>query len=99
MVTAGTSDIPVAEEALVTARTMGNRVEAIYDVGVAGIHRLLEHRDELREARVIVCVAGMEERAAECGRRVGGGPGDCGSDEHGIRRKFRRPECAAGNAE
>jgi len=60
VVTAGTSDIPVAEEALVTARSMGNRAEAIYDVGVAGLHRLLEHRDKLAEARVIVCVAGME---------------------------------------
>jgi pyridinium-3,5-biscarboxylic acid mononucleotide synthase len=60
VVTAGTSDIPVAEEALVTARTMGNRAEAIYDVGVAGLHRLLEHRQKLAEARVIVCVAGME---------------------------------------
>ena len=60
VITAGTSDIPVAEEALVTARTMGNRAEAIYDVGVAGLHRLLEHRRKLAEARVIVCVAGME---------------------------------------
>jgi NCAIR mutase (PurE)-related protein len=60
VVTAGTSDIPVAEEALVTARTLGNRAEAIYDVGVAGLHRLLEHRKKLAEARVIVCVAGME---------------------------------------
>jgi len=60
IVTAGTSDIPVAEEALVTARTMGNRAEAIYDVGVAGLHRLLEHREKLSEARVIICVAGME---------------------------------------
>jgi len=60
IVTAGTSDIPVAEEALVTAQTMGNRAEAIYDVGVAGLHRLLEHRSKLAKARVIVCVAGME---------------------------------------
>ena len=60
IVTAGTSDIPVAEEALVTAQTMGNRAEAIYDVGVAGLHRLLEHRSKLAEARVIICVAGME---------------------------------------
>jgi pyridinium-3,5-biscarboxylic acid mononucleotide synthase len=60
VVTAGTSDIPVAEEALVTARTLGNRAEEIYDVGVAGLHRLLEHRKKLTEARVIVCVAGME---------------------------------------
>ena len=60
VVTAGTSDIPVAEEALVTARVMGNRAEAIYDVGVAGLHRLLEHRSRLNEARVIIVVAGME---------------------------------------
>jgi NCAIR mutase (PurE)-related protein len=60
VVTAGTSDIPVAEEALVTAQVMGNRAEAIYDVGVAGLHRLLEHRQKLAEARVIICVAGME---------------------------------------
>jgi pyridinium-3,5-biscarboxylic acid mononucleotide synthase len=60
VVTAGTSDIPVGEEALVTARAIGNRAEAIYDVGVAGLHRLLEHRDKLAEARVIICVAGME---------------------------------------
>jgi len=60
VVCAGTADIPVAEEALVTAEIMGNRVEEIYDVGVAGIHRLLAESRHLREARVIVCVAGME---------------------------------------
>jgi NCAIR mutase (PurE)-related protein len=60
VVSAGTSDIPVAEEAVVTAETMGNRVEAIYDVGVAGLHRLLQHRPKLAAARVIICVAGME---------------------------------------
>jgi hypothetical protein len=60
VVTAGTSDVPVAEEALITARAMGNRVEAVYDVGVAGLHRLLEYRKMLAEARVIICVAGME---------------------------------------
>src|SRR5574337_601981 len=60
VVCAGTSDIPVAEEALVTAETMGNRVQPLYDVGVAGIHRLLSKSRALREARVIVCVAGME---------------------------------------
>lgn len=60
VVCAGTSDIPVAEEALVTAETMGNRVVSLYDVGVAGIHRLLSKSRVLREARVIVCVAGME---------------------------------------
>ncbi|MGH9859074.1 MAG: nickel pincer cofactor biosynthesis protein LarB [Candidatus Acidiferrales bacterium] len=60
VVTAGTSDIPVAEEALLTARMMGNRAEALYDVGVAGLHRLLEHKRLLDAARVIICVAGME---------------------------------------
>ncbi len=60
VVTAGTSDVPVAEEALVTADMLGNRAEPIYDVGVSGLHRLLEHRKKLAEARVIVCVAGME---------------------------------------
>jgi pyridinium-3,5-biscarboxylic acid mononucleotide synthase len=60
IVSAGTSDIPVAEEALVTARIMGNEAEAIYDVGVAGLHRLLNHRTDLTQARVIIVVAGME---------------------------------------
>jgi NCAIR mutase (PurE)-related protein len=60
VVSAGTSDIPVAEEALHTARVMGNRAEHLYDVGVAGIHRLLEQREKLTQARVIICVAGME---------------------------------------
>jgi NCAIR mutase (PurE)-related protein len=60
VISAGTSDIPVAEEALLTARVMGNRAEHLYDVGVAGIHRLLEHRETLTQARVIICVAGME---------------------------------------
>ena len=60
VVCAGTSDIPVAEEALVTADVMGNHVQSLYDVGVAGIHRLLGESRHLREARVIICVAGME---------------------------------------
>jgi NCAIR mutase (PurE)-related protein len=60
VVTAGTSDIPVAEEAAVTAEVMGNRVERVYDVGVAGIHRLGPHQEALLRARVVVVVAGME---------------------------------------
>jgi NCAIR mutase (PurE)-related protein len=60
VVSAGTADIPVAEEAVVTAQVMGNEVESLYDVGVAGIHRLLSERDLLLKARVIVVVAGME---------------------------------------
>lgn len=60
VVSAGTTDIPVAEEALVTADTMGNRVRALYDVGVAGIHRLLGESRHLHQARVVIVAAGME---------------------------------------
>jgi NCAIR mutase (PurE)-related protein len=60
VISAGTTDIPVAEEALVTLETMGNRAQALYDVGVAGIHRLIGESHLLREARIIICVAGME---------------------------------------
>lgn len=60
IVSAGTSDLPVAEEAAFTAEVMGNKVARIYDVGVAGIHRLFSHRDELISARVLIVVAGME---------------------------------------
>ncbi len=60
VVSAGTGDIPVAEEAVVTAEIMGNEVEHLYDVGVAGIHRLLAHRKALADARVVIVCAGME---------------------------------------
>jgi len=60
VVTAGTSDIPVAEEAAVTSELMGSKVTRLYDVGVAGVHRVLDRRDLLRKAKVIVVVAGME---------------------------------------
>lgn len=60
VVCAGTSDIPVAEEALITAKMMGNQVEKLFDVGVAGIHRLLDNRARLADAAVIIVVAGME---------------------------------------
>lgn len=60
VVSAGTSDIPVAEEALVTAELMGNEVQHFYDVGVAGIHRLLANREALGKSRVIIVCAGME---------------------------------------
>jgi NCAIR mutase (PurE)-related protein len=60
VVCAGTSDMPVAEEARITAEVMGNQVEAIYDIGVAGIHRLISNHERLSEARVIVVCAGME---------------------------------------
>jgi hypothetical protein len=60
VISAGTSDIPVAEEAAVTARFMGNEVDTIYDLGVSGIHRLLGHREQILRASVIIVVAGME---------------------------------------
>jgi NCAIR mutase (PurE)-related protein len=60
VVTAGTADLPVAEEACLVAELMGNKIERVFDVGVAGLHRLLEHRDTLLGARVLVVVAGME---------------------------------------
>ena len=60
VLTGGTSDIPVAEEAALTAEILGNRVKRVYDVGVAGIHRLLKHQADIDEARVIIAVAGME---------------------------------------
>jgi hypothetical protein len=60
VVSAGTSDIPIAEEAVVTLDIMGNRAVKLYDVGVAGVHRVMQHRDLLRKAKVIIVVAGME---------------------------------------
>lgn len=60
VVSAGTSDVPIAEEAAVTAEIMGNQVQRLYDVGVAGIHRLLAYRHSLTEARVVIVCAGME---------------------------------------
>ena len=71
--TGGTSDIPVAEEAALTAEALGNRVLRLYDVGVAGIHRMLAHADELMRAKVIVAIAGMEGALAS----VIGGLVDC----------------------
>lgn len=71
--TGGTSDIPVAEEAALTAQVLGNRVTRLYDVGVAGLHRTLAHLDEIMGASVIVAIAGMEGALAS----VIGGLADC----------------------
>ncbi|MGN0141208.1 MAG: nickel pincer cofactor biosynthesis protein LarB [Roseburia sp.] len=71
--TGGTSDIPVAEEAALTAEVLGNRVERLYDVGVAGLHRLLSNMDTVSRANVIIAVAGMEGALAS----VIGGLTDC----------------------
>ena len=71
--TGGTSDIPVAEEAAVTAESLGNDVLRLYDVGVAGLHRLLSHKEEIMSASVIIAIAGMEGALAS----VIGGLADC----------------------
>lgn len=71
--TGGTSDMPVAEEAALTAEALGNEVVRLYDVGVAGLHRLLAHLDEIMNARAIVAIAGMEGALAS----VIGGLADC----------------------
>ncbi|MCM1045739.1 MAG: nickel pincer cofactor biosynthesis protein LarB [Candidatus Gastranaerophilales bacterium] len=71
--TGGTSDMPVAEEAALTAQVFGNEVARLYDVGVAGLHRLLAHMDEIMSARVIIAIAGMEGALAS----VIGGLADC----------------------
>ncbi|MCH5250427.1 MAG: nickel pincer cofactor biosynthesis protein LarB [Lachnospiraceae bacterium] len=71
--TGGTSDIPVAEEAALTAEVLGNTVTRLYDVGVAGLHRLLAHKDEIMRASVIIAIAGMEGALAS----VIGGLADC----------------------
>ena len=73
VITGGTSDIPVGEEAALTAEVLGNRVTRIYDVGVAGIHRLLSHMEEIMSASVIIAIAGMEGALAS----VVGGLADC----------------------
>ncbi len=71
--TGGTSDMPVAEEAALTAQALGNRVVRLYDVGVAGLHRLLSHMEEIMRASVIIAIAGMEGALAS----VIGGLADC----------------------
>ena len=71
--TGGTSDMPVAEEAALTAEVLGNEVVRLYDVGVAGLHRLLSHADELMSAKVVIAIAGMEGALAS----VIGGLVDC----------------------
>lgn len=89
--TGGTSDVPVAEEAAVTARFFGNEVTRLYDVGVSGLHRLLSHKEEIMKASVVIAIAGMEGALAS----VIGGLADCpviavptsvgyGASYHGI---------------
>ena len=97
--TAGTGDLPVAQEAVVTARVMGAKAELIADVGVAGIHRVLRHRDKLAAADVVIVVAGMDGALPS----VVGGLVECPviavPDEHRLRGGVRRRGGAADDAQ
>ena len=99
VVCGGTSDLPVAEEAAQTLEFLGHRVERAYDVGVAGLHRLLGELDRLLAADVVIAVAGMEGRAGERRRRVGRQPGGRRADQRGVRGQLRRPRAAAHDAQ
>ena len=90
VVAAGTSDLPVAEEAAVTLEIFGNKVERIFDAGVAGLHRLLIETDRLRECAAVVVVAGMEGAPAERRGRAGRQAGHRRADKHRLRRELRR---------
>ena len=87
--TGGTSDMPVAEEAALTAEAMGNHVTRVYDVGVAGLHRLLSNLDILMQARCVIAVAGMEEPELR-GKATGGLPGDRSTHKRRLRRQLWR---------
>ena len=97
--TGGTSDMPVAEEAALTAEAMGNQVTRLYDVGVAGLHRLLSNLDVLMRARCVIAVAGMEGRAGLGRRRAGGLPRDRCPHQRGLWGQLRRPVRAAVHAQ
>ena len=97
--TGGTSDIPVAEEAAVTAEVLGNEVVRLYDVGVSGIHRLLSHMDTIMSARVIVAVGGHGGGAALGDRRPCRLPGDRRAHQRGLRGEPRRHRGAAVDAQ
>ena len=90
VVCAGTSDLPVAEEAAVVAEAFGNRVERMADVGVAGLHRLMAQGSRLREAAVVIVVAGMEGALPERGGRAGRRADHRGAHQRGVRRLLRR---------
>jgi len=95
VVCAGTSDLPVAEEAAVTAEIMGNCVERVHDVGVAGLHRLLARMELLQTANVIVAVAGMEGALPSVLAGLVSRPVIARADEHWLWSELRRPRRAA----
>ena len=96
--TGGTSDMPVAEEAALTAEALGNQVVRLYDVGVAGLHRLLSHLEELMSANVIIAIAGMEG-PGQRDRRPGRLPGDRRAHQHRLRGLLPRPVLPAVHAQ
>ena len=99
VVCAGTADLPVATEAVVTAEMMGCEVERVFDVGVAGLHRLLAQMPSLQRARVVVAVAGMEGALPSRRGRAGAGAGHRSAYERGLRRELRRTCRAACDAQ
>ena len=96
---AGTSDLPVAKEAWLTARYLGRRAELVVDVGVAGLHRILGRLDLLRSARVVVVAAGMDGALPERGRGARPGAGRRAADVGGLRGVVRRRRRAADHAQ
>ena len=99
VVTAGTSDLFVAEEAAITLEWLGTRVERVYDVGVAGVHRLLSKRELLWKASAVIAIAGMEGALATVVGGLVSCPDDCRADERGLRRELQRHRGAAGDVE
>ena len=91
--------MPVAEEAAVTAEMLGNTVDRMYDVGVAGIHRVLAQRDRLASARVVIVVAGMEGALPSVVAGMVGVPVIARADQRRLRRELRRRRGAARHAE
>ncbi len=96
---AGTADLPVLEEAHLTAEVMGNQVDVIADVGVAGIHRLLHQRDRLAEARVAIVCAGMEGALPSVVGGLVGCPGHRRAHQHRLWRELQWFGCAARHAQ
>ena len=99
VISAGTSDIPVAREALLTADAMGNNVEAVFDVGVAGIHRLMAHREVLEKARVLIVGGRYGGGFAERGSRYGSTSCYRSADQYRLRRESRRTDSPFRNAQ
>ena len=99
VICAGTSDLPVAEEAAITAEIMGNRVERIADVGVSGVHRLLGRLSSLQRAKVLIVVAGMEGALPSVVAGLVSQAGHRGPDERGVRGAFWGAGAVAGDAQ